>query len=145
MLSCSIPRRIRVTEAHVKLVSAQSFFNQQQFSQYLLENCRFLYFPPKTFLFRAGDLFVGYFIIKKVVVWCCCCQVSRYRRYVSSYASCCRSCCCFRHCSFSLVLILVQHSQLLVVVVVVVVVVGMGRVICACSFFSGSGPEHVLS
>ena len=61
----SIPHRIRVTSAQHKLFSKQGFFQHHEFLLYLVENCRFLYFTPKTYLFRGGDLFIGYFIIKK--------------------------------------------------------------------------------
>ena len=61
----SIPPRVRITGKQLEIVSKQSFFQQPSFSQHLIEKCRSLYIPPKTYLFRSGDLFLGYFIIKK--------------------------------------------------------------------------------
>ena len=61
----SIPKRILITETQFNLIKEQAFFNAQEFIVYLVENSRFLFFPPRVYLFRGGDLFAGYFIIKK--------------------------------------------------------------------------------
>ena len=61
----SIPPRVRLEDKQLRILAGNCFFPHQRFFQYIGENCRSLYFPPKTTLFHAGDLFLGYFIIKK--------------------------------------------------------------------------------
>ena len=68
----SIPPRIRLEGKQLNILSKNCFFPHQRFFEFIGENCRSLYFPPKTRLFHAGDLFLGYFIIKKVLLHSLC-------------------------------------------------------------------------